>query len=90
MRSWVQVRETTSCRNAVKSCVHNTQSGRTLPQTLRKQELCAPGYPICVQYMGCHDQIEVPAAQEQNAQESGKHARRIGRSIRRFAFLIQF
>jgi hypothetical protein len=26
--------------------VHKTQSGQTLPQTLRKQELRAPGYPL--------------------------------------------
>jgi hypothetical protein len=34
MRSWVQVLETTSCRNAGKGCVYKTQSGRALPQTL--------------------------------------------------------
>jgi hypothetical protein len=29
MRSWVQLLETTSCRNTGKVCVHKTQSGRT-------------------------------------------------------------
>jgi hypothetical protein len=29
-----------------KGCVHKTQSGRTLLQTLRKQELRAPGCPF--------------------------------------------
>jgi hypothetical protein len=36
--SWVQVLKTTSCKNAGKGCVHKTQSGQTLPQTLHKQE----------------------------------------------------
>ena len=39
MRSWVQVLETASCRNAGRGCVQKTQSGRTLPWTLRKREL---------------------------------------------------
>jgi hypothetical protein len=43
MRSWVQVLETTSCKNAGKGYVHKTQSGQTLPWTLRKQELRALG-----------------------------------------------
>jgi hypothetical protein len=29
--------ETVSCRNAGKDCIHKTQSGRTLPRTLRKR-----------------------------------------------------
>jgi hypothetical protein len=45
MRSWVQVLETASRRNAGKCYVHKSQSDRTLPQTLRKQELRAPGCP---------------------------------------------
>jgi Na+/melibiose symporter-like transporter len=40
---YLQVLETPSCRNPGKGCVHKTQSGRTLPRTLRKQELRAPG-----------------------------------------------
>jgi hypothetical protein len=43
MRSWVQVLETTSCRNAEKGYVHKTQSDRTLPRTLHKRELRTPG-----------------------------------------------
>jgi hypothetical protein len=46
MTSWVQVVETTSCRNVGKCCVHKTQSDRTLPWTLRKQKLRAPGCPF--------------------------------------------
>jgi hypothetical protein len=46
MRSWVQLLETASCKNARKGCVHKTQSGQTLPQTLRKRELRAPGCPF--------------------------------------------
>jgi hypothetical protein len=46
MKSWVQVLETASCRNAGKDCIHKTKSGQTLPQTLRKQELRAPGCPF--------------------------------------------
>jgi hypothetical protein len=46
MRSWVQVLETTSCRNAGKGCVHKTQSSQTLPQTLHMRELCALGCPF--------------------------------------------
>jgi hypothetical protein len=45
MRSWVQLLETSSCRNARKSYVHKTQSGRTLLRTLRKRDLRAPGCP---------------------------------------------
>jgi hypothetical protein len=41
MHSWVQVLETISCKNVGKGCVHMIQSGRTLPQTLRKRELRA-------------------------------------------------
>jgi hypothetical protein len=41
MRPWVQLLETTSCRNAGKECIHKTQSGRTL----RKRDLRAPGCP---------------------------------------------
>ena len=52
MRSWVQVLETASCRNAGKGCVHKTQSGRTLPRTLCKRELHAPGCPfLCISSM---------------------------------------
>jgi hypothetical protein len=40
---YLQVLETASCRNPGKCCVHKTQSGQTLPKTLRKQELRAPG-----------------------------------------------
>jgi hypothetical protein len=43
---WVQALETTSCINVGKGCVRKTQSGRTLPQTLRKQELCTPDCPL--------------------------------------------
>jgi hypothetical protein len=43
---WVQVLETTSCRNVGKGCVHKTQSAQTLPWSLRKRELCAPGCPF--------------------------------------------
>jgi hypothetical protein len=39
----VKVLETASCRNAGKCCIHKTQSGQTLPQTLCKQELRASG-----------------------------------------------
>jgi hypothetical protein len=39
MRSWVQVLETTSCRNAGKDCIHKTHSGQTLPRTMRKQNV---------------------------------------------------
>jgi hypothetical protein len=46
MRLWVQVMKTSSFRNVGKCCVHKTQSGRTLPRTLRKWELCAPGCPF--------------------------------------------
>jgi hypothetical protein len=46
MRSWVQALVTASCRNVGKDCVHKTQSGRTLPRTLRKQELRASGCPF--------------------------------------------
>jgi hypothetical protein len=35
--------ETTSCRSAGKGCLHKTQSGWTLPRTLHKRELRAPG-----------------------------------------------
>jgi hypothetical protein len=42
----VQVLETAYCRNAGKGCVHKIQSGRTLPRTLRKWELRAPGCPF--------------------------------------------
>jgi hypothetical protein len=35
MRSWVQVLETASCRNARKSCIHKTQNG----WTMHKREL---------------------------------------------------
>jgi hypothetical protein len=45
MRSWVQVLEMTSCRNAGKGYIHKTQSGRIIPWTLPKRELCAPGCP---------------------------------------------
>jgi hypothetical protein len=45
---WVQVLEIASCRNAGKCCVYKTQSGRTLPRTLRKQELRAPGGPLVI------------------------------------------
>jgi hypothetical protein len=38
MRSWIQVLETASCRNAWEGCVHQTQSGRTLLGTLHKWE----------------------------------------------------
>jgi hypothetical protein len=48
MRSWVQVMETASCRNAGKGCVHKIQSGRTFPRTLRKWELRAPGCPFFI------------------------------------------
>jgi hypothetical protein len=40
MRSWVQVLETASCRNARKDCVHKTRSGQTLFRIRRKR---APG-----------------------------------------------
>jgi hypothetical protein len=40
------VLETTSCRNAGKSCVHKTESGRTFSRTLRKREQHAPGCPF--------------------------------------------
>jgi hypothetical protein len=46
MKSWVQVLETASCKNAGKGYVHKTQSGRTLPYTLRKRELRAPDCPF--------------------------------------------
>jgi hypothetical protein len=52
MRSWVQVLETATCRNAGKDCVHKTQSGRTLPWTLRKLELHAPGCPFICSNVG--------------------------------------
>jgi hypothetical protein len=42
MRSWVEVLETTSCRNAGKDYIHNTQSD----WTLRKQKLRALGCPL--------------------------------------------
>jgi hypothetical protein len=51
MRSWVQVLETTSCRKAVKDCVHKTQSCRTLPWTLRNWELRAPGCPLLLKLL---------------------------------------
>jgi hypothetical protein len=35
-----------TCRNAAKCYVHKTQSGRTIPRTLRKLELRAPGWPF--------------------------------------------
>ena len=41
-----QVLETTTYRNVGKGCVQQTQSGRTLPQTLRKRELHALGLPF--------------------------------------------
>jgi hypothetical protein len=44
MRSWVQVLEIASYRNEGKDYVHKTQSGRTLPWTLCKEELRARGY----------------------------------------------
>jgi hypothetical protein len=40
VRSWVQVLEAVSCRNAGKCCIHKTQNGRTLT----KRELRAPVY----------------------------------------------
>jgi hypothetical protein len=43
---WVQVLQIAYCRNAGKDCVHKTQSGQTLPWTLCKQELFAPGCPL--------------------------------------------
>jgi hypothetical protein len=46
MRLCVQVLKTASCRNAGEDCVHKTQSGRTLPRTLRKWELHVPGCPF--------------------------------------------
>jgi hypothetical protein len=52
MRSCVQVLETASCINAVTCCVHKTQSGQTLPRTLRKQELRAPGCPLVIFFEG--------------------------------------
>jgi hypothetical protein len=42
MRSWVQILEAASFRNARKDCIHKTQSDRTLPRTLRKRELRTP------------------------------------------------
>jgi hypothetical protein len=36
VRSWVQILETTSCKNAGKGSVHKIESGQTLPQNLRK------------------------------------------------------
>jgi hypothetical protein len=45
--------ETASCRNAGKGYVHKTQCGETLPQTLRKWELCAPGCTF-YKYLGSH------------------------------------
>jgi hypothetical protein len=41
--------EIASFRNAGKCYVHKTQSGWPYPsQTLHKQELCAPGYPLFI------------------------------------------
>jgi hypothetical protein len=50
MRSWVQVLETASCKNAGKDCVHKSknQSGQTLLWTLCKRELRAPGCPFSI------------------------------------------
>jgi hypothetical protein len=42
-------------RNAGKDCVHKTQSGQTLPRTLRKQELRPPGYPFFIALSNEHD-----------------------------------
>jgi hypothetical protein len=39
----VQAIETATCRNGGKYCIHKPESGRTLPQTLHKRELRAPG-----------------------------------------------
>jgi hypothetical protein len=63
MWSSVHVLETASCRNAGKGCVHKTQSVRTLPWTLHKCELCAPGcpfewwHPYCLHLVMYHDAI---------------------------------
>jgi hypothetical protein len=43
----VKVLKTTSSRYVGKSCVQKAQSGWTLPRTLRKRELRAPGCPKC-------------------------------------------
>jgi hypothetical protein len=39
-----------STKDAGKGCIHKTQSGRTLPRTLRKRELHALGCP----FFNCH------------------------------------
>jgi hypothetical protein len=36
-----------------KGCVHKTQNGRTLPRTLRKRELRAPGWRAASLYSTC-------------------------------------
>jgi hypothetical protein len=46
MKSWVQVLETASCRNTRKGCVHKTQSGWTLFQTLHKAGATCTGLPF--------------------------------------------
>jgi hypothetical protein len=43
----VKVLKTTSSRYVGKNCVQKAQSGWTLPRTLRKRELRAPGCPKC-------------------------------------------
>jgi hypothetical protein len=48
MRSWFQVLETASCRNAEKGSVHKIQSG----WTLHKRELRVLGCPVMDAYVG--------------------------------------
>jgi hypothetical protein len=62
MRSWVQVPETSSCRNAGKGCVHKTQSGRTLPQGPDPTQTGATctELPLCTTILGhyCYEHIQ--------------------------------
>jgi hypothetical protein len=44
-----------SCRNAGKGCVDKTQSGQTLPRTLRKWELHALGCPFKLMQLPLHE-----------------------------------
>jgi hypothetical protein len=59
MGSTVQVLETISCRNAVKDCVHKTQCGQTVPWTLRKLELHAPGCPLLMDNFRSSEMLSV-------------------------------
>jgi hypothetical protein len=65
MRSWVQMLKTASCINTEKGCIYKTQSGRTIPRTMRKREpMCTRLSFICSKWLKLHINVNLNSQQQ--------------------------